>query len=123
MRDLQILTQQVKTLVNLTGQFRAELLDPPRKWTTQIRDLGDENYELLEPILVLVEEYPQDDAVIARFPELEAFGEGTTDAEAIFNLKLAILDLYDELTETDLDLLGETPQAWLRILTKVIAKV
>jgi len=115
------LTQRVETLVNLTGQFR-QVLERPQKWPTQIRDLGDDDYELVAPVSILVEEYPGDDVVIARFPELEVFGEGATDAEAIFNLKQAILDLYDELTETDPDLLGDLPQTWLRILCKIVVK-
>jgi hypothetical protein len=97
-------------------------LERPVKWATQIRDLGDENYVLVEPILILVEEYPNSDMVIARFPEVEAFGEGITDTEAILNLKKSILDLYDELIETNLDTLGNMPKMWLRILKKVVTR-
>ena len=50
------------------------------------------------------------------------FGEGITDSEAILNLKNSILDLYDELTETDPDILGKLPKMWLRILGKIISK-
>lgn len=118
--DIGELTDRIETLVNTTGQFRAELLERPDKWVTQIRDLGDENYELVEPLSILVEEYP-DDVFIARFPEVEVFGEGITDAEAILDLKNSILDLYDELTETDPNTLGKLPKMWLRILKKVIS--
>ncbi len=96
-------------------------VEAPNKWVTQIRDLGDESYKLVEPILVLIEEYP-DDSVIARFPEIEVFGEGTTDSEAILNLKSSILDLFDELTETDPKTLGKLPRMWLRILERIIIK-
>lgn len=105
-----------------TLNWYRKMLNRPIKWTTELCELGDKEYRLLEPVMVLIEEYHHDDVVIARLPELEVLGEGVTDTEAISNLKLAILDLYDELTETDPHLLGDLPQAWLRILTKTIAK-
>jgi len=89
---------------------------------TQIHDLGDDDYELVAPVSILVQKYPGDDVVIARFPGLEVFGEGATDAEAILNLKRAMLDLYDELAKADPDLLGDLPKGWLRILGKIVVK-
>ena len=46
-----------------------------------------------------------------------------TDAEAILNLKNAILDLFDELTEAAPETLGKLPQMWSRILDKIITRV
>jgi|GEM_PF-1372348 len=120
--EISQLTERVETLTNLTGQFYTEINEQPAKWVTQIYDLGDESYILKEPILILIEEY-SDDSIIARFPEVEVFGEGVTDSEAISNLKNSILDLYDELTETDSDTLGKLPKMWLRILDRIITKV
>jgi hypothetical protein len=117
--DISTLTERIETLANITGQFHVDLLEHPDKWVTQLHDLGDEDYTLTESILILIEEYP-DDVVIARFPELGVFGEGSTDNEAILKLKDAILDLYDELTETESDVLGKLPKMWLRILNKLI---
>jgi len=97
------------------------LLVRPVKWTTQIRDLGDEAYVLLEPVQIVIEEYP-DDSVVARFPEVEAFGEGETEPVAIMNLKIAILDLYDEMMEAPADELGKAPKMWRRILDRIIAR-
>ncbi len=88
----------------------------------KIRDLGDEKYQLTAPLSILIEEYQGDEAVIARLPELEVFGEGFTDSEAIHNLKMSILDLYDELTETDIDILADLPQTWLETLKRIITK-
>ncbi len=116
------LTESVQTLVNQTGQLRLEIHERPNKWTTQIWDLGDEKYQLTAPLSILIEEYPGDEVVIARLPELEVFGEGFTDSEAIYNLKLSILDLYDELTEIDIALLDDLPQTWLKTLKKTITK-
>ena len=69
----------------------------PVKFNVQIRDLGDEDYTLNEPLLITIEEYPGEDEVIASYPELELFADGITESEAIAALKFEILDLYDEL--------------------------
>ena len=114
------LTERIETLVNHTGQLQVEIQDRPVKYNVQIRDLGDDHYELTEPMLALIEEYPGDSTLIASFPEVEAFGEGATESEAVLNLKHAILDLYEELVATPPEELGDLPRGWLRILHRVI---
>jgi predicted RNase H-like HicB family nuclease len=111
---------RLETLTNQTGQLKTEVQERPLKYNLQIRDLGNSDYELLEPLLITIEEYPGDDVIIASFPEIEAFGEGVTETEAILNLKWAILDLYDELVELSNDELGDLPKSWLTVLQKVI---
>jgi hypothetical protein len=115
-----IILDRLETLTNQTGQLKADAQERPVKYNTQIRDLGDDNYSLVEPLILSVEEYTSEDIVIASFPEIEVFGEGVTEAEALTNLKLAILDLYEELIDTSPDELGELPKAWLSILQKII---
>ena len=115
-----VILERLESLTNQTGQLKLEVMDRPIKYNSQIRDLGDETYELTEPLLITIEEYSVDDTVIASFPEVEAFGEGITETEAILNLKLAILDLYDELKETPVDELGSLPRSWLNVLHKII---
>jgi len=112
--------ERLETLTNQTGQLRVDVQERPVKYNTQIRDLGDENYALVEPLIVSIEEYTGEDTVIASFPEIEVFGEGVTEAEALMNLKMAILDLYEELTDTPQDELGDLPKAWLSVLQKII---
>ncbi len=112
--------ERLETLTNQTGQLRVDVQDRPVKYNSQVRDLGDENYTLNEPLMVSIEEYPGEDTVIASFPEIEMFGEGATEAEALMNLKWAILDLYEELMETTPAELGDLPKAWLVILRKII---
>lgn len=96
---------------------------PPVKWSTQIWDLGDAGYYLNYPVMIVVEEYPDEEIVAARFPEVEAYGEGQTEPEAILRLKCSILDLFVELNEADPESLGELPQSWLRVLNRLIAKL
>ena len=104
---------------DLAGRVEV-LMERAVKWTTQIRDLGEEAYILQEPIQIVVEEY-RDESVVARFPEVEAFGEGHSEPEALANLKLAILDLYDELAEAKAPTLGREPRAWWRVLGRLIS--
>jgi hypothetical protein len=112
--------ERLETLTNQTGQLRVDAQIRPVKYNSQIRDLGDENYSLNEPLMVSIEEYPGEDTVIASFPEIEVFGEGATESEALTNLKWSMLDLYDELIESAPDELGDLPKAWLSILQKII---
>jgi len=112
--------ERLETLTNQAGQLRLEVLDRPVRYNAQLRDLGDDNLKLTAPILITIEEYPGEDTVIASFPEVEVFGEGVTEAEAILNLKYSILDLYDELIDTSPKALGDLPKAWLYILQQII---
>ena len=98
-----------------------DVADPrPIKANAHIYDLGDDAYHFNGPIMITIEEYLDDEVVIARFPELGLFGEGVTESEAILNLKYEILDLYDELIESDPKELGEMPLSWLRVLNTLI---
>jgi predicted RNase H-like HicB family nuclease len=112
--------ERLETLTNQTGQLRVDVQERPVKYNSQIRDLGDEGFTLNETLIVSIEEYSNEDTYIASFPEIEVFGEGSTEAEALMNLKCAILDLYDELIDTSPDELGDLPKAWLLILKKII---
>jgi len=117
------LSATVESLVNQTDLLRTEARMRPVKWTTQIYDLGDDAYTLREPVLVLIEEYPEEVNIVARLPELELFGEGKTVSEALLALKHSMLDLYDELVAEDIGALGYLPQSWLRILNRLISKI
>ena len=93
------------------------------KWNIQIRDLNDERYRLNEPLLILIEEYPGEDNFCATFSEVEAFGEGKTEVEATLALKRSLIDLYDELAESDYDSLGPQPRSWLRVIRQVMRRL
>lgn len=114
------LIQRLEELTNQTGQLNKDSQGRPNKYNIQIRDLGEKEYHLKEPLLVTVEEYSYDEVFIVSYPEIEAFGEGVTEAEAIANLKKSILDLFDELSQTPEDELGVLPKTWLNILNSLI---
>jgi hypothetical protein len=107
-------------LSEVTETLRA-LRQRPIKWTTQIRDLGSEERAVVEPIQIVIEEY-SDGSIVARFPEIEVFGEGETEPEAILALKAGILDVHDELSEADPASLGALPRMWLRVLDQIIVR-
>ena len=121
--DLTELTQCVQTLVNETGNLRVAMTDRPVKYNTYIDDLGDPEYELLQPFMALIEEYPDSDQVIAALPEVETFAEAPNMSEALIFLKNSILDLYDDLVSTRDDELGPLPAAWKRILVRHIRRI
>jgi hypothetical protein len=97
--------------------------EQPIRWPAQIWDLNDARYELNAALMIIIEEYRSEENIVARFPEVGAFGEGATEMEAILNLKRDIVSLFDELSEEEPEKLGGLPQSWLRILNKVITRI
>lgn len=120
--DTLVLSGEVARLADQVDQLRSAIHSRPNVWNTYVVDLGEPGYRLRQPLPVLIREYEGTGAVTANSVELEVFGEGTTSSAAIAQLKQAILDLYDELTEEDQDVLGELPLSWLRILQRFIER-
>jgi hypothetical protein len=69
----------------------------------------------------MLEDY--DSEIIASWPEVEAWGSGATDAEAINALKDDIVRLCDELFVMRPEELGKLPHRWLLSLSAVIDTV
>lgn len=121
MSDLQI-REDVARLTNQVSLLRTELQARPNTWNTYLMDLGEPGYTLRQPLPVLIREYAESGEVKASSTELEVFGIGSTAAAAMMELKQAILDLYDELTDCDPHTLGDLPLGWLRILQRFIER-
>ena len=121
MSDLQI-REDVARLTYQVNLLRTELQARPNTWNTYLMDLGEPGYTLRQPLPVLIREYPESGEVKASSTELEVFGIGSTPAAAMMELKQAILDLYDELTDCDPQTLGDLPLGWLRILQRFISR-
>jgi hypothetical protein len=121
--EIMELVDRVEVLANETGSLRTELEERPLIYTVQIRDLNDIAYRLVEPILIVLEKYQFEDNVVASYPEVEVFGEGATESEAILNLKFALLDLFDELNSLAFDEFGDLPKSWINILNRLIQKI
>ena len=87
---------------------------------TAINSIGNNvsSYLLNRPLFVSIEE--DDNEVVASVPELRASGFGSTDGEAIDDLKSILGELYRDLIETPDDKLGRLPLAWRRILVELV---
>lgn len=120
--DTLVLSGEVARLADQVDRLRSELHSRPNVWNTYLVDLGEAGYRLRQPLPILIREYEETGEVTANSVELEVFGEGATSSTAIAQLKQAILDLYDELTECDQDVLGDLPASWLRILQRFIER-
>jgi hypothetical protein len=82
-----------------------------------IGDLGGNDYALTEPIMVLIHEYPDEGMISAKWPEVEAFGEGDTEAKALESLKADIASICDDVLLAPPSELGTGPLRWQKALS------
>ncbi len=91
----------------------------PRSGTIFVNDLSHPRYRLRFPLPVVVEvDGPQ---VVAFSHDLDVFGWGDEEAEAIADFKVAVSELFDALRE-DRANLGPHPQMVLRYLERAITE-
>jgi hypothetical protein len=112
--------QQCKEDISAVLDKLNELGEKPITKQTELFEV-DATLEVTRPIPVVIEEY--DDEVIASFPEIEAFGAGLCEAEAIIDLKNEIRKMFFELEEISDEKLGKLPLSWKRVLSKVVKRV
>lgn len=101
------------------GKLHEKLETRPIVKQTNITEIGN-GFKVKIPIPVTIEEY--DDEVTASVPEIELFASGTTEAEALLRLKRGIVKLYDALSETPKEQLGNLLIRYLRVLGKLVEK-
>lgn len=104
---------------NILNELK-ELGEKPITKQTDLFEI-DGGLEVVSPIPIVIEEYK--DEVIAAFPEIEAFGAGLCEAEAIVGLKEKIREIFFELEEANDDELGKLPLSWKRVLMKVVKRI
>ena len=115
-------SRQMKELRQAVEDMRENARLRPHKWTMQVFDLADPGYRLRTPLLALVEEY-EDDKIAVSLPGFSLYADGSSVLEALGQLKIEVLDLYDELSETDPEVLGPLPASWLVALDGLIERV
>jgi len=93
---------------------------PMNRLGHRIHALPGDDYELLEPLDIILGYYPEE--VVASLPELGIFGEGTSEKEALDQLKLELLDLADIVYELPESGLGPEPRQWRKILDRVLRR-
>lgn len=78
-----------------------------------LNGLKSENYILSKPIMILLEK--DEDGYIASWDDVEAFYTAETEYEAMNGLCEEIVNLYEDLSEPDVNL-GPLPRKWLLLL-------
>lgn len=116
--QIEELRDEIVALKEEISKLREELESRPVTKVAALYDLNSVNHSLREPLHIVIEEY--DDETIAHFPELEVYGSGDSEPEAIARLKTHIIALYEELSTCDKGKLGKLPLSWLRILDKLV---
>ena len=118
--DLKSIREYVSSQKENIDRLCEELEDRPIIKHTQLFDIDKELY-VIQPIPVVIEEYENE--VIASFPEIEVFGVGANEPEALISLKSEIKDLYYDLIESPKETLGKLPLSWYRVLERIITKI
>lgn len=114
------LVARIERLESKIEELASELKSRPTVNTVSLVDLGDDDFSLRQPIMIVIEQY--EDEVTASWPEVEAFGSGSSAAEAILALKRDIVALFKDLQiSLDSDL-GVLPAAWKRTLKGVVVE-
>ena len=98
-----------------------QLEERPLIYNAKINELLAKKYSLSRPLDIVIEKYNNE--YVAKIPEIEIFGSGTTESESIINLKREIIDLYEDLVTSDESELGVLPAMWKRILSNMIVSV
>ena len=116
--------EKVKNALVLMGKevvrLRNAIEQLHRKTTARsvfIKNLRDEGYKLREPLAISLEF--ENGGVCACCYDIDMYGEGKTEEEAIDDLCEVIIDYYESLKE-DEDKLGEIPKRHWIYLKDVI---
>ena len=72
------------------------------------------------PIDIVIKSHENE--TIAIIPDLEIYGEGSNEIEAVNELKWELIDLLDQLMSFPEDELGDGPKSWKRTLELIIEK-
>lgn len=118
-RTARQIAEQIVRLERKVDELADQLSCRPVASATTLHDLGTDEMTIVQPVQIVIERY--DDEVTASWPEIEAFGSGSSASEAILALKKDITALYEDLTATPDERLGILPLSWKRTLRRVIA--
>jgi len=97
----------------------AKRLDiPSRTWSISMVSLGHDDLKLRFPLVVGIEDYGSE--FVASWPEVEIYGSGQTEADAVNALKDALVQLYKDCLGTDENDFSKTPRRWLMALRAIV---
>lgn len=112
----------VGNFVDNVAQFFTRIgyaYDRAHKKTIYLEDLLHTELKLVHPIPVFIE--TEGDIVIANYYATESYGYGDTEYEALDDLRLELVNLYEDLSE-DVDHLGPLPQKWWNHLQTIMRR-
>lgn len=112
------LSADIKQLLEEIRLLKEQLLDRPLVSSLSLGNLNNDRIELLKPISIILEE--TDEECLARWPEVNGFGIGSTISEAIRVLKKNICEIYFDITSRDKATLGELALETLSTLDEYI---
>ena len=115
------LSSEIRQLLEEVKELRTELSGRPLVSTILLSSLSDVRVTVANPISVIVEECDQE--CLARWPEVDAYGIGSTLSEAIHHLKDDIVELYYDLANRDEGVLGDIADETLRTLRSYIREM
>lgn len=107
-------------MAELVANVSEKQQNSPTVSQAQIFSLPADGYQLLTPINVVLKHY--NDEILAILPDFELVAEGGNEIEAINNLKLEFLDLFDDLNEMEDEGLGEIMKIWKKTINQLIEK-
>lgn len=115
---ISVLTHEIKELRKIIEIVTSD--GPVGITQTKIYSLGSSDYELVEPIDVTLKTYK--DETIALIPDLELYAEGVNEIDSVGNLKVELLDLFDDLNDMEDEELGDVSKSWKKTLNRLIKK-
>ena len=92
--------------------------EKPKIKKTKIFDVSSDIYKLKRPIDIRLEIFS--DEILSIIPELELYGEGVTEADALEDIKAELIDLYEYLNTVPKEKLGSDPKSWKKIIDTLI---
>jgi hypothetical protein len=114
------LSELVEEVKGLNNNLKALINDNPTILREKIYSIPSEDYELRNAIDIILKIYP--DEVLALIPELEIYGEGRNEFEAVKILKLELIDLLEDIYEVPEDELGDAPKLWKKTLKSMVTQ-
>ena len=101
--------------------IQEHLEEKPTTYSVQLFELGSAHYSLTTPLVVTIQQYP--DEVTARLPQFNLYASAESDTLALVGLKAEFVGTYERLEELGPDRLGPLPLQWLAGMRAVVERV
>lgn len=95
----QLLAEKVRALESQIAQLRNDVEPTQSSKTVALSSLGSPQYRLRQSLWVELD--ASGDGVTAHVPELEEYGTGATEYEAVSDFRSVLLDTYVFLLENE----------------------